>query len=364
MALPLTLRGVRTVLVALRFKSGTLVLFVQARGAGGLFLSPELAGAVLALQLGQLQLQLRVVHLRGAVVAQGVIDEPLLLRALLQQLHDALLRLELRLLVLLAQLRQLILECLPLFLGNAATGALLELRRKRLLAVLVQVLGAAFDVLYVVGLGLYLLQLFLQLVLELFIFFLLLAFGLLRHALRSRRPAGQRVDDRLLFSRFRVRSWRVPIYILYVLVRVALQQLQDHCQVAVVGRVVQRRVAVVVLKVDRDVRCETQRHHDITETSSSSFHEWGAAARCGDIRICTAPEQRRNAHTEAFRRSVHQRSVPALVLRIDEVGVPQLGAVQEPLDDLRVAIVRGKDQSRISVLVDIIVHGPGHLSRG
>mmetsp|Transcript_8248 Transcript_8248/g.25034 ORF Transcript_8248/g.25034 Transcript_8248/m.25034 type:complete len:226 (+) Transcript_8248:310-987(+) len=142
-ALPLGPVGAGLVAVHLQLKS--LHLLVQAVGALLLVQSLELAGLVFALQVLDPVPELRRVEVHLAHLALRRVQRLLLGGALLEKLNDPLLRLQLRLLVQPLQLRNLVLQGLPLRVGDAIRR-LFELRSKVRVS-LVEVLGAPLHVL-------------------------------------------------------------------------------------------------------------------------------------------------------------------------------------------------------------------------
>mmetsp|Transcript_49810 Transcript_49810/g.131655 ORF Transcript_49810/g.131655 Transcript_49810/m.131655 type:complete len:276 (+) Transcript_49810:1741-2568(+) len=128
------------------------------------------------------------------------------------------------------------------------------------------------------------------------------------------------------------------------------------------GGIVESGVPVVVDHVDGRVG-EADRRDNVLVAAAGGLHERSpsTASLVGDIRVRAAAEQPGGALAEALGGGVDQGGVAVLVGGVDEVPVAELRAAQEPVDQLRIAVVRRKDQGGVPVLLHIIVQVRGHL---
>mmetsp|Transcript_60205 Transcript_60205/g.168010 ORF Transcript_60205/g.168010 Transcript_60205/m.168010 type:complete len:244 (-) Transcript_60205:145-876(-) len=236
-ALALGVVGLGLVLIGLQLEPPQLVL--KALSTVSLVGGAELAGPVLGAVLLDFHLELCVVQHQLLRFPPRFVDRLLLVVALLQQLDDAFLRLQLRLLMLSPQLRDLVLQRFPLVVGHAV-HKFLNLRCEIFLF-FVELLGRALHAFF----GLLLLQFLFELFHEVHMF--VLFFGLL--PLGTRRAAVDDIGDSLEVVRSRVARRCVAITIFQVSSGVAFEQLVHHRQMAMVGCVMQRRVSVVVRQV-------------------------------------------------------------------------------------------------------------------
>mmetsp|Transcript_66767 Transcript_66767/g.159344 ORF Transcript_66767/g.159344 Transcript_66767/m.159344 type:complete len:300 (-) Transcript_66767:503-1402(-) len=286
----------------------------------------------------------------------GFVQRPLLLRLLLQQLHDLFLRLQLSLFVMAPELGELLLQRLP-FRGAHSVPRALRARLEVLPILLVQVLSLALHSL-LLFLRLQRAQVLLDLVFNRLLRFLVRFLFFLGSPLRPHRVCSvQDIRHPLELVGRCITGGRVAINVLQVLVGVALQQLQHHRQMPVVRGIVQRRVAMVVRDVHRDVGHHAQGLYNVFVTSTCSLHQRGSptVALVGQLRVRARAQQRRRALPEALGGSIDQGRVSAVVPSINEVPVPQIVVREELPHNLGVPIVGREDQGCVSVLLHVAI---------